>query len=85
MQGIYNYIPEMNHVSRVYSVAAVLYLQFALCVVLFCTLYVTLLCPLNMFYTFTLVLYAVCVQRPVWLFSVVPSFRAFPICCSGIV
>jgi len=25
MQGIYNYIPETNHVSRVYSVAAVLY------------------------------------------------------------
>jgi hypothetical protein len=24
MQGIYNYIPETNHVSRVYSVAAVL-------------------------------------------------------------
>jgi hypothetical protein len=30
MQGIYNYIPETNHVSRVYSVAVVLYLQFVL-------------------------------------------------------
>jgi uncharacterized membrane protein len=30
MQVIYNYIPETNHVSRVYSVAAVLYLQFVL-------------------------------------------------------
>ena len=30
MQGIYNYIPQTNHVSRVYSVAAVLYLQFVL-------------------------------------------------------
>jgi hypothetical protein len=30
MQGIYNYIPETIHVSRVYSVAAVLYLQFVL-------------------------------------------------------
>jgi len=29
-QGIYNYIPETNHVSRVYSFAAVLYLQFVL-------------------------------------------------------
>jgi hypothetical protein len=29
-QGIYNYIPETNHVARVYSVAAVLYLQFVL-------------------------------------------------------
>jgi hypothetical protein len=28
MQGIYNYTPETNHVSRVYSAAAVLYLQF---------------------------------------------------------
>ena len=47
MQGIYNYsyIPETNHVSRVYSVAAVLYLQFVLHVMffllwnMFCTLY----------------------------------------------
>ena len=30
MQDIYNYIPETNHVSRVYTVAAVLYLQFVL-------------------------------------------------------
>ena len=28
MQDIYNYIPETNHVSRVRSVTAVLYLQF---------------------------------------------------------
>jgi len=34
MQGIYNYIPETNHVSRVYSVAAVQYLQFVLHVLL---------------------------------------------------
>jgi len=27
MQGIYYYIPETNHVSRVHSVVAVLYLQ----------------------------------------------------------
>ena len=36
MQGIYNYIPETNHVSRVYSVAAVLHLQFVLHVMVFC-------------------------------------------------
>jgi len=36
MQGIYNYIPETNHVSRVYSVAAVLHLQFVPHVMLFC-------------------------------------------------
>ena len=35
MQGIYNYIPEANHVYRVYSASAVLYLQFMLHVTLF--------------------------------------------------
>jgi hypothetical protein len=35
MQGIYNYMPETNHVSTVYSVAAVLYLHFVLHVMLF--------------------------------------------------
>jgi len=35
MQGIYNYVPEANHVSRVYNVAVVLYLQFLLHVMLF--------------------------------------------------
>jgi hypothetical protein len=35
MQVIYNYIPETSHVSGVYSVAAVLYLQLVLQVILF--------------------------------------------------
>jgi len=35
MQGIYNYVPETNRISRVQSVAAVLYLQFVLHVMLF--------------------------------------------------
>ena len=35
MHGICNNVPETNHVSRVYSVAVVLYLQFALRVMLF--------------------------------------------------
>jgi hypothetical protein len=30
MQDIYNYIPETNHVSRAYSVAAVRFVQFLL-------------------------------------------------------
>ena len=30
IQGIYNYTPETKNVSRLYSVAAVLYLQFVL-------------------------------------------------------
>ena len=35
MHGIYNYIPETNHVSGAYSVAAVLYLQSVQHVMLF--------------------------------------------------
>jgi hypothetical protein len=35
MQGIYNYIHVTNQVSMVYSVAAVLYLQYMLQVMLF--------------------------------------------------
>ena len=33
-QGIYNYIPETNHVCRVYTVAAILWLQFMVHVLL---------------------------------------------------
>jgi hypothetical protein len=46
MHDIYNYILETHHVSGVYSVAAVLYLQFVLHEILFRML--------NMFCTFTL-------------------------------
>ena len=53
MQGIYNYIPQINSISMVYSVAAVVYLQFVLHVMLFGIV--------NMFCIFTLVLSAVCV------------------------
>jgi hypothetical protein len=35
MQGIYNYVPEIKDVYRVYRFAAVLYLQFVLHVMLF--------------------------------------------------
>jgi hypothetical protein len=53
VQGIYNYISETNHISRLCSVAEVLYLQFMLHV---------MLCPMfNMFCTFTSALPAVCV------------------------
>ena len=38
IQGIYNYTPKTKHVSRMYSFAAVLYLQFVLHVMLFRTL-----------------------------------------------
>ena len=52
MQAIYNCIPEANHVYTVYTVAAVLYLQSVLHVMLFR--------PWNMFCTFTSALPAVC-------------------------
>ena len=72
MQGVYNYIPESNHASMVYSVAAVLYLQSVLRVMLFR--------PWNMFCTFTLALSDVCVQYPIWFFffciSVISWFPA---------
>jgi len=51
MQGAYNYIPETNPVSTVCSVAAVLYLQSLLHVMLFR--------PCNMFCTVTAALSAV--------------------------
>jgi hypothetical protein len=35
MQGIYNYIPKTNHVSRVYNVAAILCLQYMVHTMLF--------------------------------------------------
>ena len=52
MRDIYNYLPEINHVSRVYSVAAVLYLRFSL--------YVMLFRPRSMLCTFKLALSVVC-------------------------
>ena len=76
-QGIYNYTSETHHVSRVYSVAALLYLQFVQ--------QVMLLRRWNMFCTFTLLLSEVCVQFPIWLFVVVPRFRVVPVCRSGTV
>ena len=59
-QGIYNYIPEINHVIRVYSFAAILYLQIVLHVMLFFLW--------NICCTFTLALSTVCVQCQIWLF-----------------
>jgi len=59
LHDIYNYIPETNHVSRVYIVAAVLYIQLVLHVMLFR--------PWSVFCTFTLVVSIVCVQCQLWL------------------
>ena len=64
MQYLQLYTLETNHGSTVYSVAAALYLQFVLHVLLFPTF--------NMFCTFTSALPAVSVQCPIWLFSALP-------------
>jgi hypothetical protein len=64
MQGIYNYIPETNHVSRVYIIAAVLFLQLVL--------HVTLFRPSIMFCIFTLAHSVVCLQCQIWPFFSVP-------------
>ena len=65
MHVIYSNVPETTPVSTVHSVAAVLYLQFALHVMLFR--------PWNMFRTFTLALSVVCVQCPIRLLCAVPN------------
>ena len=41
--------------------------------------------PCWIFCSFTLVLSKVSLQCPVWLFSVLPWFCAFPVCCWGTV
>ena len=57
MQGIYNYISETNHVSRVYSSV------FSICAT--CNVFfASEIC----FFTFTLAFFVVCVQCPIWLF-----------------
>ena len=72
MQGVYNYVypPETNRVSRVDSVAAVLYLQFVL--------HAKLFRPWNMFCTFPLALSMVCVQCPIWLIFCSSLTSCFP-------
>jgi hypothetical protein len=63
MQGIYTYIPEKNHVPREYIVAAILSLLFMVPIPPVPAL------ALLYFYVST---FRVCVQCPIWLFSVVP-------------
>ena len=70
MQDILNYIHETYHVSRVFSVAVVFYLQFVLHVIL-CRTW-------NMFCTFTLALPAVCVRCQIWLFFFCSLISCFP-------
>jgi hypothetical protein len=63
MQGIYTYIPETNHVPKQYNIAAILSLLFMVPI--------SLAAALTLMY-FTSALSAVCVQCPIWQFSVVP-------------
>jgi hypothetical protein len=62
MQVIFNYIPETNNISRVFSVTIILYLQFVL--------YVMLFPPLNVLHFY--ISNSRSVQCTIWLFSVVP-------------
>ena len=41
IQDIYNYIPETTHISRVYSVADVLYLQFHITIIIIIIIIIT--------------------------------------------
>ena len=56
MQGIYIYIAEKNHISRLCTVAPVLYLQFVLHVMLFHML--------NVFYYYLLLLLLLIIMKP---------------------
>ena len=77
MQGIYTHIPETNYVPREYSVAAILLFLFMVLI--------SLVSVLNLLYsTFTLVLSEVCVQCPIWPFSVFLLLHVFLVCCSRI-
>ena len=71
MKGIYNYTPAINHVSRVYSVAAVLYLQLVL--------HVMLIRSWNMLCTFTLTLFrSMCAVHNMALFCIF-SISCYPV------
>ena len=64
MHGIYTYIPETNYVPREYNVAAFLLLLFMVPI--------SLVSVLNLLYFYISTFRSMCVQCPIWLFSVVP-------------
>ena len=74
MQGIYTYIPQTMSLGNTV-------LQIFCCYYSWC-LYRQFQCWI--YCTFTLVLSEVCVQCPIWLFSVVPWLHVFLVCCSRI-
>ena len=63
MMGIYNYVPETNHVSRVCSFSAIQNLQFLV--------HVMLLRMLNVLH-FYINIAKINVQSQIWLFSAFP-------------
>jgi hypothetical protein len=63
MQDIYTYIPETNHVPKEYNIAAILSLLLMVPISLAPAL------ALMYFYIST---FRICVQCPIWQFSVVP-------------
>jgi hypothetical protein len=73
MQGIYTYIPYTNHVPKEYNVAAILSLMFMAPIPL---------APALALITFTSSLSEVCVQCPIWQFSVVPELDGVLVWCS---
>ena len=75
MQGIYTHIPQTNYVPREHGVAAILLLLFMVLI--------SLVSVLNLLY-FYIALSEVCVQCPIWLFSVVPLLHVFLVCCSRV-
>ena len=65
LQGIYTHMPETNYIPREYGVAALLLFLFMVLI--------SLVSVLNLLYFYiSIVLSEVCVQCPIWLFSVVP-------------
>jgi hypothetical protein len=64
MQGIYTYIPETNHDPKQYNFAAILSLLFMVPI--------SLAALALMYCSSTSALSEVCVQCPIWQFSVVP-------------
>ena len=75
MHGIYNYIPETNHVSRLYNVAAILWLQFMA--------HVIILPTLNVVYFYISTFRSVCAV-PSMAVVCIPLRPASQECCSGI-
>jgi len=76
MHGIYTYIPETNCVPMEYNVAAILLLLFMVLI--------SLVSVFNLLYFYISTFRSMCVQCPIWLFSVVPSLHVFPVSCSRI-